>query len=148
MGTEIPGKKILIACSMIEDEINAVFDRFDIRDTEIRWQERGHHSVPDRLRVVIQEEIDRAEAEGADVIMLAYGLCGNGAVSWHTGSAVLAMPRFDDCINIMLCPVKRDRRNYEAPGCMYMTKGWCADDSAILTMAERYKERHRNDRHM
>ena len=59
-------KKVLIACSMIEDELNDVFDRFDIQDIEVRWQERGHHNDPDKLRDVVQAEIDRAEAEGAE----------------------------------------------------------------------------------
>ena len=115
-------KKILIACSMIEDEINAAFDRFEIRDIEIRWQERGHHNDPDKLREVIQAEINRAEKDGADLIMLGYGLCGNGAVGWHTEKAVLAMPRFDDCVNMMLCTDKRDRRNYLKAGHMYLSK--------------------------
>lgn len=135
-------KKILIACSMIEDEINAVFDRFDVGDVEIWWQERGHHNDPDKLRIVIQNKIEEAEAAGADLVMLAYGLCGNGAIGWRTGSAVLAMPRFDDCINIMLCPEKRDRRNYEEPGNMYITKGWIRNEGALLSMLERSISRH------
>ena len=131
-------KKMLIACSMIEDEINAVFDRFDIRDIEVRWQERGHHNDPEKLQKVVQTEIDRAEANGADLIMLAYGLCGNGAVGWHTEKAVLAMPRFDDCVNMMLCTGKRDRRNYLEAGNMYLTGGWSRDEGALIDMFESY----------
>ena len=131
-------KKILIACSMIEDEINAVFDRHDIQGVEIWWQERGHHNDPDRLRDVVQAEIDRAEAAGAGLIMLAYGLCGNGALGWHTKKAVLAMPRFDDCVNMMLCTGKRDRRNYLSAGHMYLTGGWTKDEGALLDMFESY----------
>lgn len=136
------GKKILIACSMIEDEINAAFDRFGVRDVEVWWQERGHHNDPDKLREVVQAEISRAESEGADIIMLAYGLCGNGAVGWHTERAVLAMPRFDDCVNMMLCTGKRDRRNYLKAGHMYLTGGWSRDDGALLTMLDSYLEKY------
>jgi hypothetical protein len=135
-------KKILIACSMIEDEINAVFDRFGISDIEIWWQERGHHNDPDKLREVVQAEIDRAEKEGADLIMLAYGLCGNGAVGWHTDKAKLVMPRFDDCVNMMLCTGCRDRRNYLKAGHMYLTGGWSRDDGALLTMLDSYLEKY------
>lgn len=136
------GKKVLIACSMIEDEVNAVLDSFDMRDIDIRWQERGHHNDPDRLRVVIQTEIDRAEREGAEIIMLAYGLCGKGAAGWHSGKAVLAMPRFDDCINMMLCTGQRDRRNYLKAGHMYLTGGWSRDEGALLTMLDSYLEKY------
>lgn len=131
-------KKILIACSMIEDEINAVFDRFGIQDVEVRWQERGHHNDPEKLNKVMQAEIDRAEADGADLVMLAYGLCGNGALGWHTEKADLVMPRFDDCVNMMLCIGKRDRRNYLDAGNMYLTGGWSRDEGALIDMFESY----------
>ena len=136
------GKKILIACSMIEDEINAVFDHFGYGDIEVRWMERGYHNDPDELREVIQKEMDRAEADGADTVMLAYGLCGKGAAGWHTHNAVLAMPRFDDCCNIMLCTGKREKRNLLEAGNMYLTKDWSKDEGALLSMLERAKERY------
>lgn len=132
------GKKMLIACSMIEDEINDVFSRFGCEDIEIRWQDRGYHNDPDNLRRVIQREIDRAEADGAEIVMLAYGLCGKGAAGWQTGRAVLAMPRFDDCVNMMLCTGKRSRRNYLKAGHMYLTGGWSRDEGALLTMLDSY----------
>lgn len=135
-------KIVLIACSMIEDEINAVFNCFDVPEIEIRWQERGHHNDPEKLREVVQAEIDMAEDEGADLIMLAYGLCGNGAVGWHTRRADLVMPRFDDCVNMMLCTGKRDRRNYLDAGNMYLTGGWSRDEGALLDMFESYLSKY------
>ena len=136
------GKKILIACSMIEDEINAVFDCFVYGDIEVRWMERGYHNDPDELREVIQNEISRAEADGADTVMLAYGFCGKGASGWHTEHAALAMPRFDDCCNMMLCTGKRQKRNLLEAGNMYLTKGWSKDEGALLSMLERAQERY------
>ena len=127
---------------MIEDEINDVFSRFGINNIEIRWQERGHHSYPDKLRDIIQSEIDRAEEDGADLIMLAYGLCGNGALGWHTSRAGLVMPRFDDCVNMMLCTGKRNRRNYLQAGHMYLTGGWTRDEGALLEMFESYLSKY------
>ena len=37
MDLSVYKRKILIACSMIEDEINTAFDRFEIQDIEI-WR--------------------------------------------------------------------------------------------------------------
>ncbi|MBP3898536.1 MAG: DUF1638 domain-containing protein [Mogibacterium sp.] len=136
------GKKILIACSMIEDEINAVFDHFGCGDIEVRWMERGYHNDPDELREVIQNEINRAEADGADTVILAYGFCGKGASGWRTKKAVLAMPRFDDCCNMMLCTGKRQKRNLLEAGNMYLTRGWSKDEGALLSMLERAQERY------
>ena len=127
---------------MIEDEINDVFDRFECSDVEIRWQERGHHNDPEKLNRVIQDAIRQAEADGADLIMLAYGLCGNGAVGWHTDHAVLAMPGLDDCCTLMLCSGKRSRRNLLEAGNMYLTQGWSRDEGALLSMLERAQERY------
>ena len=135
------GKKILIACSMIEDEINAVFDHFGCGDIEVRWMERGYHNDPDELREVIQNEINRAEADGAGTVILAYGFCGKGASGWRTKKAVLAMPRFDDCCNMMLCTGKRQKRNLLEAGNMYLTKGWSKDEGALLSMLERAAEK-------
>ncbi|MBR2540278.1 MAG: DUF1638 domain-containing protein [Mogibacterium sp.] len=142
MDKRYSGKKILIACSMIEDEINQVFDQFDCSDVEIRWMERGYHNDPDELREVIQKEIERAESDGADTVMLAYGFCGKGASGWHTERAILAMPRFDDCCNIMLCTGKRQKRNLLEAGNMYLTKGWSRDEGALLSMLKRAQERY------
>ena len=134
--------RILIACSMIEDELLEVVDRCRIEDLEIRWMERGHHSDPEKLHQVIQQEIDRAEADGAEEVLLAYGLCGNGAVGWRTKKAVLVMPRFDDCVNMMLCTGCRDRRNYLEAGQMYLTRGWMHDEGALLGMLDDFKKRY------
>ena len=119
-------KKILIACSMIEDEINAVFDCFNIRDIEVRWQERGHHNDPDKLRDVVQTEIYKAEEDGPyNFQFLAEKLKGGGS------------ERQTD-ISIGSLTGKRDRRNYLKAGHMYLTGGWSKDEGALLDMFESY----------
>ena len=135
-------KKVLIACSMIEDEVNAVFDRFGCDDIEIIWQDRGLHNDPEKLNHAIQDVITQTEREGADLIMLAFGLCSNGAVGWHTEHSVLAMPKFDDCCNMMLHLGERKKRNLLEAGNMYLTKGWSKDEGALLSMLERAQERY------
>lgn len=127
---------------MIEDEINAVFDHFACDDIEIIWQDRGLHNDPEKLNYAIQDVISKVENNGADLIMLAFGLCGNGAIGWHADKAVLAMPRFDDCCNMMLCTGKRQKRNLLEAGNMYLTKGWSKDEGALLSMLERAQERY------
>ena len=75
-------------------------------------------------------------------MILAYGFCGKGASGWRTKKAVLAMPRFDDCCNMMLCTGKRQKRNLLEAGNMYLTKGWSKDEGALLSMLERAQERY------
>ncbi|MGN1382926.1 MAG: DUF1638 domain-containing protein, partial [Eubacterium sp.] len=164
-----PKNTILIACSMMEDEIGRVLQEKNLQYPVV-WMERGYHSYPDKLRAVLQEQIDLAEerlkagpaesgggagndsrddAEGGrntgktaevtekentdrPVILLAYGLCGNGTEQLKTRSSVLAMPRFDDCINTLLCCGPRSCRALEKAGVYYLTRGWTLDTGALL----------------
>lgn len=122
---------VLVACSMMEDEIGDVLERLDSRLTVV-WMERGYHSKPDRLREVLQEQIDLAEMQGAETILLAYGLCGNGAEGLVAKRARLVMPRYDDCISMLLSVVKREKRGLENAGVYYLTRGWTLDMGAML----------------
>ena len=104
--------------------------------------ERGYHDYPDKLRTILQEQIDDAERRGYDRILLGYGLCGNGAEDLRTRTAVLAMPRFDDCIAMMLCIGKRQKRALTQPGIMYLTRGWALNENAMLPSYQGYVEKY------
>ena len=88
---------------MIEDEINAMLERGGAGPGNIVWMERGYHEDPDNLRRVLQEEIDKAAGRGFTEILLAYGLCGNGTAGLVSDKAEIVIPRYDDCVNMMLC---------------------------------------------
>lgn len=134
-------KKILIACEMIEDELNEVINRIS-KDFDIVWLERGYHDKPEDLNKVVQNAIDKADEAFYDEIMIAYGLCGNGAIGWHANHAVLAMPRFDDCINMMLYTGIRQKRGISKPGEMYITAGWSREKGSILDAYNGYIEKY------
>lgn len=134
--TMIKGKKVLIACSMIEDELNEAIRKHKLNDIEIIWMERGHHSKPENLNVVVMEAIAEAEKLEPEYILLAYGLCGNGAVGWKSERATLVIPKFDDCINMMLCPEVRRERNNLQTGRMYLTRGWIQEKGSVGNMIQ------------
>jgi hypothetical protein len=185
-----PENTILIACSMMEDEINRVLQKYHLQYPVV-WMERGYHSRPEKLRAVLQEQITLAEQRlhstagaqngkpetgnppfpkcyggnenpetkdhparaahiaenpaGSPAVLLAYGLCGNGTEGLQAESAVLAMPRFDDCINTLLCCGPRTSRALEQAGVYYLTRGWTLDTGAMLQshqkMLEKYGEK-------
>lgn len=134
--------RVLIACSMLENEIRMILDRLGLKDLMVVWMERGYHDRPEELGHVVQEEIDKAEDLGADEILLCYGLCGNGAEGWTAKRAKLVMPKFDDCINMLLCPGRRSKRNLIESGRFYLTEGWCNDKSSLGQMVEDAIERY------
>ena len=135
------GKRILLACAMMEDEVRCAYDMYG-NGMEVRWIDRGYHEDPNVLRDKLQEMIDAAEADGATEILLAIGLCGNGVVGLKAQHAVLAMPRFDDCVNIMLCVGERTCRGLAKAGVMYLTRGWAHDATLITGQRELYARKY------
>lgn len=129
----------VIACSMMEDELGRVYERIGCQ-WPVRWLERGYHNTPDRLRQALQEEIDSLQEY--DEILLAYGLCGNGTAGLVSERALLVVPKFDDCINLMLCTGHRSKRGLAETGSIYLTRGWIQDEEAVLQKRQEYVEEY------
>lgn len=125
-------KTVLICCKMIEDEMKALLERLNL-DLDVMWVDRGFHDKPKRLNAELQHRINLAEERGYTRILLGFGLCGKGAVGLKAKHALMAIPRFDDCINFLLCPQKRCSRACTQCGVMYMTRGWCQDNTARIS---------------
>lgn len=134
-------RRILIACAMMEDEVRAAWEKYG-RGMPVMWVDRGYHEKPDTLRAKLQEMIDSAEAAGATQVLLAIGLCGNGAVGLVSECATLAMPRFDDCINLMLHSGKRTCRGLAQAGVLYLTRGWAHDATMVTGQRELYVRKY------
>lgn len=135
-------KKILIACSMMEDEIKKVCEEINC-DIPIIWVERGYHNTPAKLKEKLQELIE--EHQDKDEILLSFGLCGNGTDGIISEKATLVMPKFDDCINMLLCKGKRESRGLTETGSIYITRGWTLDSEAILAQHDKYVEEYGED---
>lgn len=128
-------KRILIACGMLEDEIDQVSRELDCKIPVI-WVERGFHNSPGKLKEKLQDLID--QNQDCDEILLSFGLCGNGTEGLISQKTRLVLPKFDDCINMLLCGEKRVCRGLTEPGSLYLTRGWTLDSEAILTQYEQY----------
>ena len=133
--------RILIACAMMEDEVRAAWKAHGC-GMRIMWVDRGYHEKPDTLRAKLQQMIDEAEEAGATQVLLAIGLCGNGAVGLACKHATLAMPRFDDCVNLMLQKGERTCRGLAQAGVMYLTRGWAHDATMITGQREAYARKY------
>ena len=127
----------LIACEMLRDELELAMERTGIHPGTI-WLDKGLHDTPDKLRSALQEQIDRLNC---DTILLAMALCG-GALNGVTGrSAVLAVPRFDDCIR-MLLSLAPGMRNAADPRSLYYTRQWMDSMGHITQEQSRYIQRY------
>ena len=102
------------------------------------------HRVPKKLRNTIQEAIDSVEQPS--LILLGYGLCGNGLHQIHAGKHTLLIPRTDDCIAIILGSYSSYRREFDKePATYYLSKGWLEGGSTPLKehqeLVEKYGEK-------
>ncbi len=130
---------IMIACRVFEtllDDIlpNGLLER-------ISYLDYGLHRVPEKLTRAIQEEIDAVETPS--LIILGYGLCGNGLKGIQSRQHTLLIPRTDDCIAMFLGSYQTYIQKFvEEPGTYYLTKGWLEAGSDPLKEYQEVREKH------
>jgi hypothetical protein len=101
----------------------------------------GLHSVPKKLKQVVQEQIDQIESPS--LVILGYGLCGNGLDEIQAGKHTLVIPKADDCIAIFMGSRQRYMDQFKsAPGTYYLTKGWLEVGSDPLSEFEKLQGKY------
>jgi hypothetical protein len=84
----------------------------------ITYLDYGLHKIPRNLTTRLQELIDGIEVPS--LVVLGYGLCGNGLNGVRAGKHILLVPRTDDCIAILLGSHQAYQREFDsAPGTYY-----------------------------
>jgi hypothetical protein len=131
-------RRRVIACATVIEEMlpfmpgNVSYEVLDF----------GLHLQPGELKNALQKKIDEA-SQGADVLLLGYGLCSMAVVGLKATSAALVIPKVDDCIAIFL----GSRDAYQAqttkePGTYYLTKGWIEVGDSPFSEYQRLVEKY------
>lgn len=108
---------------------------------QVTFMDYGLHRVPGKLTLAVQEAIDSIEEPS--LVVLGYGLCGNGLDGVKAGPHTLLVARADDCIAILLGSYKRYIQEFESsPGTYYLTKGWLESGSDPLKEYREYAEKY------
>jgi hypothetical protein len=108
---------------------------------DVTYMDYGLHRVPAKMTVQVQEQIDAVTEPS--LIVLGYGLCGNGLNGIKAGAHTLLIPRTDDCIAILLGSREAYMREFEAePGTYYLSKGWLESGSNPLAEYREYVEKY------
>ena len=118
--------RLIIACSMIEDEVNFVLRENHIQDP-LQWLDRGLHEFPQRLRQMLQQIIDESDA---DEILLTQGLCGNAIIGVGSDRATLVAPAFHDCTHMLLSTAPGVAPALDSRS-LYFTDGWFRSERFI-----------------
>jgi len=134
-----PQEKVLIACEVLKDPLTK-FAPAGLYQKSF-FLDYGLHRYPDRLREEIQTIIDRLSEPS--LVVLGYGLCGNGLRGVKAGKHTLLVPRVDDCIPLLLGSNENHRQQAKAePATFYLSKGWLKSGSHPLNEYEEYMKRY------
>ncbi|MEK6776365.1 MAG: DUF1638 domain-containing protein [bacterium] len=109
--------KILIACRIFEDELNAILK--SNRSVEIHWIEAALHADLPRLKEVLSEELSICASAGEKIYLL-YGYCHPEIDEMCRSFGVERMAA-DNCIHALLGPGKE---LIEQDNTLIMTPGW------------------------
>jgi hypothetical protein len=132
---ERPVPVVVLACQVLQDLLTRLLPG-DLAH-EITYMDYGLHSVPGNMTGTLQEAIDSIQTPS--LVILGYGLCGNGLRGLKAGQHTLLVPRVDDCIALLLGSYRTYIREFEAvPGTYYLSKGWLESGSHPLKEYQEY----------
>ncbi|GAB4531314.1 MAG: DUF1638 domain-containing protein [Anaerolineae bacterium] len=130
---------VILACRVMQSLIEP-----HLRDDEpipTTYMDYGLHIWPEKMTPALQSQLDALPQPS--LVLIGYGLCGNGLNGLKAGPHTLIIPRADDCITILLGSYQAYIRAFrEEPGTYYLTKGWLESGSDPLKEYRQYVARY------
>ncbi len=117
--------------------------RFQANGISFVFLEQSLHRTPQKMKPIIQAEIDKAEEQDWDYIVLSYGLCSNGILGIRSKGHSIVIPRVHDCIALFLGSLEKYMEEHrKEPGTYYLTKGWIEEGKSPIGIYQEYCERY------
>ncbi|VBB07610.1 Hypothetical protein LUCI_2875 [Lucifera butyrica] len=124
----------VIACDVLNREISLLSSQSRCY-VDVTFLHQGLHDTPEKLRVLLQQEIDKANSgfpynyyntvPDYDYILVGYGLCSNGIAGISSRRIPLVIPRGHDCITLLLGSKETYRCCFQDhPGTYWFSAGW------------------------
>jgi len=124
----------IIACDVLNREISYLASQSK-NYVDVTFLNQGLHNTPDKLRELVQVEVDKANGEfpynyyntcpNYDYIILGYGLCSNGIIGITSQSIPIIIPRAHDCITLLMGSKEKYKSNFaNYPGTYWFSNGW------------------------
>jgi hypothetical protein len=130
---------VIIACQVLQDQLTRLLP--DDLVNQVTFMDYGLHQVPRKMTTVLQESLDSIQEPS--LVVLGYGLCGNGLRGLRAGRHTLLVPRVADCISLLLGSHQAYAREFAAtPGTYYLSKGWLESGSHPLKEYQEYVVRY------
>jgi hypothetical protein len=129
---------VVLSCKVLEGMLSPLLDSQPVHTT---YMDYGLHRQPKTMAAALQAELDRLPEPS--LVLIGYGLCGNGLVGLKAGPHTLIIPRTDDCIALLLGSYEAYRREFEAqPATYYLCKGWLESGDNPLAKYKEYVARY------
>lgn len=112
----------ILACKTLEAEINRVLHEENEEDIPVVWIESGLHNYPKKLHARLQEEIDKIT--DCDRLLLFFGHCGDSVNGLVSGDFEMVIPKFSDCISLLMGSDERRNAYGRENAAYYLTEGW------------------------
>ncbi len=126
---------VVITCMVLQDMLERLLPE-DLAE-EVQLMDYGLHRVPSRMVGTLQDAINNIQEPS--LVVLGYGLCGNGLKGIKAGKHTLLAPRTDDCIALLLGSYQTYLDEFHGePGTYYLTKGWLESGSNPKQEYEEY----------
>jgi hypothetical protein len=136
---EIARPIVVLSCQVFQHWLEELLP--DGLSNSITFFDYGLHAVPKKLHQTIQDAIDSLEQPS--LVVLGYGLCGNGLDNIKAGRHFLLIPRTDDCIAILLGSYQAYQREMKKePGTYYLSKGWLEAGTNPLDESRAYEKKY------
>jgi hypothetical protein len=120
---------VIIACKVFQDLLERHLPKELAK--RVIYNDYGLHRIPKKIMTVLQSEIDNIKEPS--LVVIGYGLCGNGLSGVKSGKHTLLIPCVDDCIVMLLGSHQAYIREFESvPGTYYLSKGWLESGSHPL----------------
>lgn len=130
---------VVMACKVFENWLEHLLPLG--MSERITFLDYALHRVPKNLRQTLQSSLDSLEQPS--LVILGYGLCGNGLNEIAAGKHTLLIPRTDDCIGIILGSYQAYREQFDNnPATYYLSKGWLEGGSTPLVEHQEYIARY------
>ncbi len=115
--------RIIIACATLRNDLRNAMDACGY-DLPVIWLAPGAHNVPSKRLEEIRVALEKCDAY--DTVLLCMTFCGNSLVGLRSGSHTLVLPRFDDCLSMLLGSAHRPVDTY------YVNEGWLRGSENLL----------------
>jgi len=144
-------QRTFFICGILKDEFDKMYREYlhQLEFQEKKYEDkiiyfpRSMHKNPQILKKALQEAIEK-EILAKEIILL-YGFCGRATEGLKCENATLILPKFDDCINLLLFEGKRAARNLTEKESLYLTKGWSEDEESILGTCRNMEKNYPSD---